>query len=158
MPIVLIQFAPIVALLILGFCIGTWVERAHFRRLAKREAALEHMIVTDTRAIPAGCSAQPCSLVVGEVVVASDYFKTFAAAIRKLVGGELRAYETLMERARREAIVRMKEAAAALGANSVINVRLASSNIGGFRRRQNAAMVEIYAYGTAVYVPQTSSS
>jgi uncharacterized protein YbjQ (UPF0145 family) len=155
-PNALLQIAPIVALLILGCCIGTFVERAHFRRLAVRENALGHMLVTDTRAIPTGCATQPCGLVVGEVVIASDYFKTFAAKIRKIVGGELRSYETMMERARREAIIRMKESADRMGANRVINIRLASSNIGGFRRRQNAAMVEIYAYGTAIYVPQSS--
>ena len=61
-----------------------------------------------------------------------------------------------MERARREAIVRVKESARRMGANRVINLRLEASNVGSTQRRQRAAMVEMYAYGTAVYVPQVS--
>ncbi len=149
----LIQVGPIVVLLTLGFCVGGWVERAHFRRLEQREQAIKHILVTDTRAFPPGCASQPCGLVTGEVVVASDYFKTFAAGLRKIIGGELRTYDSLMERARREAILRMVESAQRMGANRVINIRLSTSNIGAVGRRKAAAMVEVYASGTAVFVP-----
>jgi len=91
--------------------------------------------------------------VVGEVVIAADYFKTFLAAMRKIVGGNLHAYETLLERARREAIVRMKEAAQDMGANRVVNMRFASSNVGSTEGRRRAPMVEMYAYGTAIRAP-----
>lgn len=152
-----IQFAPVVVLLILGFSVGTLVEQAHLRRLAAREAALSHMLVTDLRTLPPGCAAMPSGLVTGEVVIASDYFKTFAASLRKLIGGELRTFESLMTRARREALVRMLESAQRMGANRVVNVRFATTNIGSMRRRRAAAMVEMYAYGTAVYVPKEPS-
>ncbi len=151
-----IQFAPIVVLLILGFSVGTLVERAHFKRLAVREAALKDMMVTDVRTLPSGRDAKLCGLVMGEVVIASDYFKTFAAGLRKLVGGELRTYESLMVRARREALVRMLESAKRQGANYVSNVRFSTSNIGSAQRRRAAAMVEMYAYGTAMYVTEPS--
>ncbi len=150
------QVLPFVVLLVFGFCIGGVVERAHFRRLEAREAALSDVLVTDLRSFPTQNVTESFGLVSGEVVIASDYFKTFAAALRKLVGGDLRTYESLMERARREALVRMKQEAKAAGANCVANVRLASSNIGsggaGSRRRRGAAMVEMYAYGTAVRI------
>ncbi len=151
------QILPVVAFLILGFSIGTIVERAHFRRLARREKALSDMLLTDTKSIPEGCVPESCGLVIGDVVVAADYFKTFVAGIRKMIGGELRTYETLLERARREAIVRMMESARAMGANRVINVRLSTSTVGSSQRRRQAAMVEIYAYGTAICVPDDSS-
>lgn len=154
MPIFWIQILPVAFLLLLGLAVGTLVERMHFRSLARREAALSYVVVTNTKAIPAGSTRESCGLVVGEVVIAADYFKTFLARFRKMVGGNVRTYETLMERARREAILRMQESAVSMGANRVINVRLASSDIGGMRRRRRAAMVEIYAYGTAIYVPQ----
>lgn len=148
----LVQVVPVIVLLILGFSIGTVVERAHFKRLAAREAALSDMLVTNLRRPPEGVDARTCGLVVGEVVIASDYFKTFAAALRKLIGGELRTFESLMVRARREALLRMLESAERMGANSVINVRFATSNIGSVGRRRAAAMVEMYAYGTAIHV------
>ena len=156
--LLLIQIGPIVILLILGFSIGSLVERAHFKRLAEREAQLSHILVTNLRTLPSGCVATSFGLVTGEVVIASDYFKTFAASLRKLVGGELRMFESLMERARREAVVRLKEEAERMGATHVSNVRFETSNIGTMRRRRQAAMVEMYAYGTAVCVPDARVS
>ena len=149
-----LQLFPVIVLLILALFVGSWVERLHFRRLERREAALRHILMTDLRTLPAGYASQPCELVVGEVVIASDYFKTFLASLRKLVGGELRTFETLMHRARREALVRMLESAERIGANAVVNVRFATSNIGSMKRNRKAAMVEMYAYGTAVFVPE----
>lgn len=154
MPIFWFQVLPFVVLLIFGVCIGTIVERAHFRRLARRERELAHMLATNTRPTAKDNAGVSHGLVVGEVVVASDYFKTFMASIRKVFGGELRSFETLMERARREAVLRMMESARDLGANRVVNVRLATSSIGSVRRRSHAAMVEMYAYGTAMFVPE----
>lgn len=146
----LIQIAPIVVLLVLGFTVGTLVERAHFKRLEKREAAVRDIFVTNLRKLPTRGVVRAYGLVTGEVVIASDYFKTFAATLRKLVGGELHAFESLMVRARREALLRMVESAKSMGADAVTNVRFATSNIGGVRRKRAAAMVEMYAYGTAV--------
>lgn len=144
-------------LLTLGFTCGTLVERAHFRRLERREARVRDMFVTDTKAPPIGRAVQNCGLVTGEVVIASDYFKSFAAALRKLVGGELRTFESLMDRARREALLRMLESAKGMGADAVVNVRFATSNIGSMRGKRRAAMVEMYAYGTALRTSQSSS-
>lgn len=158
MPEFWIQIGPVILLLILGLSIGTFVERLHFRRLAAREAALSHILVTDLRTLPPGCAVEPFGLVTGEVVISSDYFKTFAASLKKLIGGELRTFETLMERARREALVRALESADRMGANRLVNVRFATSNIGSMKRKRMAAMVEMYAYGTAIYVPEDSSS
>lgn len=148
-----LQVVPFIVLIGLGFTIGGFVERAHFRKLEQRERELADITVTDLRGIPLRTKAELCGMVTGEVVIASDYFKTFAANIKKMIGGDLRTYETLMERARREALVRMLESARQLGANHVANVRFASSNIGSGatgRRRGRAAMVEMYAYGTAL--------
>ncbi len=147
-----IQVLPFAVLLVFGFTVGTLVERAHFKRLASREAALTDMMVTNLRTLPSDCDAGIVGLVTGEVVIASDYFKTFAASLRKLIGGELRTFESLMSRARREALVRMLESARRMGSNGVANVRFATSNIGSMGRRRAAAMVEMYAYGTAIRV------
>jgi len=52
----------------------------------------------------------------GNVVIAMDYFKKIIANLKSLVGGSLDSYETMLERARREAIVRMLKQADELGA------------------------------------------
>jgi uncharacterized protein YbjQ (UPF0145 family) len=152
-----IQFLTLLVLLGLGFSIGTLVERAHLRRLAAREEAVSDMLVTDVRSLPVGLSGVCCGLVTGEVVIASDYFKSFAANLRKLIGGELHTFESLMVRARREATLRVLESAREMGADAVINMRFSTSNIGAMRRKGGAAMVEMYACGTAIRLTQARS-
>lgn len=150
----LVQILPFLVLLTMGFTVGGFVERAHFKRLDQREAALSSMVVTDLRQVPSGAAGHTFGFVVGEVVIASDYFKTFAAKMKNLFGGELHTFQTLLTRARREALVRMMEKAQKMGANRVINVRFQTSTIGAMRRKKLSAMVEMYAYGTALYVPE----
>ena len=91
------------------------------------------------------------TLVIGAVCVSIDYFKRFAAALRFLVGGRVAAYETVMDRARREAILRMKERAAAMGYEAIICVRIETARIANSRNDgKGTAGMEVVAYGTAV--------
>ena len=58
-------------------------------------------------------------------------------------------FETLIDRARREAVLRMKEEAAQLGANYVFNIKMETSSIS--KGQKNAiGSVEVLAYGTAI--------
>ncbi|MGH8664838.1 MAG: YbjQ family protein, partial [Burkholderiales bacterium] len=82
----------------------------------------------------------------GTVVVSADYFKTFVAGLRNLIGGRFRAYETLLERARREAVLRLKEQARAKGARLVVCVRFETTSISSGW----APAIEVLAYGTAL--------
>ena len=69
-------------------------------------------------------------LMVGSVVISSDYFKTFIGALMNLVGGRITVYEPLLERGRREAVLRLQEAAMAWGATHVVNLRIETSELG----------------------------
>jgi uncharacterized protein YbjQ (UPF0145 family) len=55
-----------------------------------------------------------------------------------------------MERARREATLRLLQHARDLGATEVWNVRYETSNIMSASRRSPGVSVEIFAFGTAV--------
>jgi len=137
----------------LGFGIGGYRERAHFKSLTEREAANTDVIVNNLKTIPNGDGVRSALMVSGNTVVATDYFKTFAMGLRSFIGGEMRAAQTLMIRARREALLRMIDEARAMGATEVYNVRFAFCNIGQMSRNRNqnfAISVEMYAYGTAV--------
>ena len=73
------------------------------------------------------------------------------AMFRALVGGNVRSYEPLLVRARREAVLRMKEQAIAGGYRAVINVRIETSRIASNRSDgKGTAGIEILAFGTAV--------
>jgi uncharacterized protein YbjQ (UPF0145 family) len=134
----------------IGFGVGTAIERAHFRDLARREEALRGIVVSNLRTAPSGFVVAPGQLVTGSVVISSDYFKTVAASLKKLIGGEVRSFERMMERARREALCRMLEDAQRRGARTVINVRYETSSIGGLGP-QRMPMAEVIAYGTALF-------
>ncbi len=145
-----LQILPILGLLALGYGVGSWVEHRHFRSLDAREREFRGFVVTNLRAVPSPQTVQESWMVVGQVVIATDYFKSFAARLRGLVGGEVRTYQTLMVRARREALLRMLEQARRGGAREVYNVRYETSNIHRASSRNPAACVEIFAVGTAV--------
>ena len=133
--------------ILLGFFIGRMKERAHFARLQKEEAELEHIIALNIKSLPNGISPGG-TLVTGNVVIALDYFKKIIANLKMIIGGKLGMYDSLLERARREAIVRMKKEANELGANAIYNVRIEFSAIG---MQPNAiGGTELLAYGTAV--------
>jgi len=148
--IALVIYAAIfVVLLGGGFAIGRWNESMHLRRLDEHENALSSIMVSDLRRLPANWRADQPTLVTGTAVIATDYFKNFAAGLRNLFGGEVRGYGTLVNRARREAKVRMLSEARAAGANAVWNVRFETSTIGG---RNGMGGVEVLCYGTAMRV------
>lgn len=137
----------LLALLLLGYGAGRWQERRHYRSIREREQALRHVIALNTRYVPEGVAATGAVLVSGAVVISSDYFKTFVAGFRAFFGGRFRGYETLLERARREALLRLKADAQAAGASLVIGVRFQTTSIAG----STTPSVEVLAFGTALH-------
>ena len=135
-------------LLIVGYIVGTSLERKHYKSISERERALTNILVFDSK-FPKGEHGNGGQLVQGNVVVSVDYFKRFVASLRKLVGGRLRSYESLLDRGRREAVLRMKEEAERLGANHIFNVRFETASIS--QGAQGAlGSVEVLVYGSAV--------
>ena len=134
-------------LLLIGIIFGTMNERNHFARIAKAEEELSGIKVFNIKTLPD--NVQPGgALVTGNVVIAVDYFKVFVAGFIMLFGGRLSGFEKLMERARREALVRMQREAKALGADAIYNTRIEFSAVG--QRPKKIGGAELFAYGTAV--------
>ena len=79
------------------------------------------------------------------MVLSHDYFKYIIAQIQNLFGGRLTTYETVVDRARREAVVRLKLEAEKMGANQIMGLRLSTTEMG-----MEGGMVEVFAYGTAI--------
>ena len=129
--------------------IGKGIELHHFKKLAEREQQLSGIMVTNLKTIPSQYANAESFLVMGSAVIATDYFKVFAAGLRTLFGGEMKSYITLMERARRQAVIRMLEQAAQQGASAVWNIRYETSTTQGQQQKKPGG-VEILAYGTAL--------
>ena len=140
-------------LLLLWWAIGRRQERRHLASLAAREKAVSDVLVTSLRGFPgAAAGGPPPELVCGEAAIASDGFKTWVFGLRNLFGGESRSYTRLFDRARREALARMAEAARARGYDAVCNVRFGTVDIGGNASgagRRAAPMAVCTASGTA---------
>ena len=142
----LMNYAPLIVLFVLGWFFGSRHERQHLVRLKIAEKELSHIIVSTERFyVPRLAANTEGELVMGSVVIAQDYFKMVIARVLSIFGKNLTTYETLLDRARREAAVRMRSQAQAKGYNYIYGLRFEVSNI-----NQLGSMVEAIAYGTAV--------
>ena len=103
---------------------------------------VKKMILVNTDYIT-GKELQTLSLVKGSTIQSKNIGKDIAQSFKTLVGGELKAYNEMMNEARALATKRMVAEAEALGADAIINIRYASSAV-----MQGAA--EVIVYGTAV--------
>ena len=140
-----------ITLLGLGYGFGSASEKRHFKNIIAREDQLKNILVIPEKKLPTDFQTAHFDnkLVDGNVVISVDYFKRFLSGLRALVGGRMRSYETLLERARREALLRMKQQAANNGAIAVFNCKLETASISK-GARHGIGSVEIYAYGTAI--------
>jgi len=82
-------------------------------------------------------------LVRGSTIRARHVGRDILASLKTIVGGEIKSYTDMINKARDEAVNRMNEEASKLGADAVVNVRFVTAEV-----MQGAA--EVLAYGTAV--------
>ena len=136
-------------LLALGYGFGRLAEKKHYRSIEEREEQLRKLHTCNWKTpLPMPGELQKAELVSGSIVVSIDYFKRFLAGLRNLFGGRVTSYETLLDRARREAILRMK--ARCPNASQIINVRIETASISKNAKKGSIGSVEVVAYGTAL--------
>jgi len=142
------------AMLIIGYTVGQYLEKKHYRSIRLRERLTMNMKMTSLKTPVGEPGINPTTqvhakLVSGTCVISVDYFKRCVAGLRKLFGGNIKTYESLVDRARREAILRLKESCS--NADQIINLRLETSAISKGRTNQ-VGSVEVLAYATAIYL------
>jgi uncharacterized protein YbjQ (UPF0145 family) len=103
------------------------------------------MIIVTTDFVPGKTIKKTLGLCRGNTIRARHIGRDITAALKNVVGGEIRDYTKMMAESREQALDRMVQEAKGLGANAIINVRFTTSMI-----MQSAS--EILAYGTAVVV------
>lgn len=129
-------------LFVVGFTFGRYNERRHLAELEANEKRLAYIQLGSLRKTEFSEAGQ---LISSNVVISHDYFKYVLASIQNFFGGRLISYESIVERARREAIVRLKLEAEKMGASYIAAVRLSTTDLG-----LQGGMVEVFAYGTAI--------
>jgi len=105
------------------------------------------VILVTTETVPGKKTIKTIGLVRGNTIRARHLGHDFMAFLRNVVGGEIVDYTKMMAEAREQALDRLAEDAAALGANSVVGLRITTTMM-----MQSAA--EFLAYGTAVVVKE----
>lgn len=101
------------------------------------------MILTTT--VLTNVDYEVLGLVMGSKVRAVHVGRDIMAALKNLVGGEVKEYSELMRRVRQAALDEMVEEAKKLGANGIMGIQFSSAQVAG-------GMAEIIAYGTAVKI------
>ena len=138
-----------ILLILIGRFVGSSIERNHYQSIVEREARFSGQPALSTKQSNAPGAVRTASLAVGSVVISVDHFKRFLSGFRMIIGGEVRSYSSLIDRARREAVLRMKESQP--DAHAYINTRLETSTISSTTGNEGIGTIEVLAYGTAVH-------
>lgn len=151
---ILLQYSDLLIFLFLvclGYGVGSFAERRHYRSIELREKEFIELPVVTMEEGFEEVQAHSSELVSGSVVISIDYFKRLLAILRNIFGGRVSSYESLVDRARREAILRMKDQAYRMDADIIINMRLETMTIGrSANTKRQVGSVEAIAYGTAL--------
>ena len=90
-----------------------------------------------------GYNYEELGVVTGSTIQSKNFVSDFGQGIKSIVGGELKSYTSMMEKARNQATQRMVDQAVKMGADAIIGVRYTTSSI-------MAQAAEVLVYGTAV--------
>ena len=138
-------------LITVGYIAGTLAEKRHYRSIRKRETAFLNLPAVTMKGVDYPTEkVKSAQMVYGSAVISIDYFKRMLAGLRNIFGGTVKSYETLIDRARREALLRMKEMAGS--ATVIVNVRIETSAIGKRANKKGVGCLEAIAYGTALTI------
>jgi uncharacterized protein YbjQ (UPF0145 family) len=107
------------------------------------------VIVTTTFEVPGKRVVKHCGIAKGTAIRTRHFGHSLLAIFRSVFGGEIRDYTKVIAEAREQAYDRMVEDARAMGANTVVGMRMCSIEV-----MSNAA--ELVVYGTAVVTEDAS--
>jgi uncharacterized protein YbjQ (UPF0145 family) len=139
--------------LLFAYITGKITEKRHYASIHEREGHWLSIPAITGKNLPDLPAVASADLVVGSVVVSVDHFKRFLSKFRMVFGGEMKSYSSVIDRGRREAILRMKESSPE--ADLFLNCRLETSSVS---KGQGKAVgcAEVLAYATAVRFQRTA--
>lgn len=103
------------------------------------------MIVTTTHTIEGRQIVDYLGVVTGEVILGANVFRDMFAGLRDIFGGRAKAYEDVLERGRREAILEAVGKARQLSGDALVGCDIDYQTLG-----QRGSMLMISFNGTAV--------
>ena len=147
------DFIIFIIILLLWLFFGKRAEKKHYASILEREERYKHIPILsdkDTRLLE-GIEGVWVLCTWG-TVVSIDAFKKLMATFVNIFWGKMKAYESLVDRARREVILKVKQKAQEAWYNTIINLRIETSSISK-SAKSNVGSVEALAYATAIRIP-----
>ena len=90
-----------------------------------------------------GVKYEELGVVSGSTIQSKNFVSDFGQGLKSIVGGELKSYTGMMEKAREKATQRMVDQAVKMGADAIIGVRYTTNSI-------MAQAAEVLVFGTAI--------
>lgn len=90
-----------------------------------------------------GVNYEELGVVTGSTIQSKNMFADFGQGLKSIVGGELKSYTGMMDKAREMAMQRMVDQAVRMGADAIIGIRFTTNSI-------MAQAAEVLVFGTAV--------
>lgn len=140
-----------IILLFIGWSFGTYAEQKHYKSIKERELKFSKKPVVSFEKNISFDNVEKTKLVSGTCVISIDFFKSVLAGFANIIGGRVISYESLIDRARREAILRMTKSA--FGYNMIVNTKIETTTIGRSDKGSKVASgISVLVYGTALKV------
>jgi len=144
------DFIIFITCLVICYITGSIREKNHYKSIKAREVAMyRHPCLTYGKSFTKSAKVKNARLVSSSVVIGCDFFKAWIASLKNLFGGNVSAYESVLDRGRREALLKIREIAYAHKASAVINVKIDTVMLDPIGTKQ-MPKVCITAYGTAI--------
>lgn len=140
----------LIILLWLWYFFGHRAEKNHYKRIIEKEKELIDIVVL-TKTDVKNLNAETWEIVYWTIVVSIDYFKKFISSFVKIFWWRINAYESLLDRARRDTLVKVKQQAKDAWCNAIANLKIETSSISKWQKWQIGS-VEILSYATAVKI------
>ncbi len=103
------------------------------------------MLLVNTETITGYRITESLGLVKANTIRAKHLGKDFMAALRSIVGGEIKEYTEMLTESRNESLRRLEAQAEKLNADAIVNIRFMTSQV-------IAGAAELLVFGTAVKV------
>lgn len=140
----------LITVLIVCYNTGRIREKNHYKSIRERELNLYRSpYISFSKKVNSTKKVKNASLVSSSVVIGCDRFKAFLASLRNIFGGNISAYESVLDRGRREAILRIREQARNMNAALVMNIKIETVMLDPPGAKQSPKVC-VTAYGTAV--------
>lgn len=147
------DFLIFIVIILLGLFFGKRTEKKHYTSILEREEKFKHIVILsdkDTRNM--SNIQEDNSLMIAEATVVSiDAFKKLMASFVNIFWGKMKAYESLVDRARREAVLKVKQVAYENDYNALANLRIETSSITK-NAKKTVGAVEALAYASGIKI------